>query len=137
MPEEIMVASWRVMTVSSWALTFLRPRESSMLEPGLLLVQVHDGQAARLQLGGDRVAGDARDLALLGRAGRVDGLEGVGGGRHQAATSDSDSMSLRISAGSEARLSAAAMVILPSRTRPASEASIVCMPCWPPVWISE
>ena len=33
MPEEIMVASWRVMTVSSWALTFLPPSESSILSP--------------------------------------------------------------------------------------------------------
>ena len=28
-----MVASWRVMTVSSWALTFFGPSESSMLNP--------------------------------------------------------------------------------------------------------
>ena len=45
--------------------------------------------------------------------------------------------SLRISLGSEERLSATDIVIRFSRTRPASEASIVCMPCWPPVWISE
>ena len=87
MPEEIMVASWRVMTVSSWALTFFGPERELHAEPGLLLDQVHHGQAAGLQLGGDRLTGEAGDLALLGRAGRVDGLERVGGGRHQAATS--------------------------------------------------
>ena len=46
MPEEIMVASWRVMTVSSAALTRLAERELH-LEPGLLLAQVHDRQALR------------------------------------------------------------------------------------------
>ena len=70
-------------------LDLLGPERELHLEPGLLLDQVHHGQAAGLQLGGDRLAGDAGDLALLGRAGRVDGLEAVGGGRHQAATSDS------------------------------------------------
>ena len=43
----------------------------------------------------------------------------------------------RISAGCEERVSAVAIVILPARTRPASEESIVCMPSAPPVWISE
>ena len=33
MPEEIMVASWRVMTVSSCGLDRLEPSESSMLSP--------------------------------------------------------------------------------------------------------
>jgi hypothetical protein len=33
MPEEIMVASWRVITVSSAALTRFGPSESSMLRP--------------------------------------------------------------------------------------------------------
>src|ERR1044072_9521996 len=33
MPEEIMVASWRVMTVSSCALTRFGPSDSSMLSP--------------------------------------------------------------------------------------------------------
>src|SRR3954453_7779208 len=33
MPEEIMVASWRVMTVSSCALTRLGPRDSSIESP--------------------------------------------------------------------------------------------------------
>jgi hypothetical protein len=44
---------------------------------------------------------------------------------------------LRSSSGLEERNSAAAIVICCMRTRPASAASMVCMPWAPPVWISE
>ena len=47
------------------------------------------------------------------------------------------STSLRSSSGFEERVSAIAIVIWPARTRPASDVSIVCMPCAPPVWMSE
>ena len=84
MPEVIMVASWRVMTVSSAALT--RPKERSALQDRLLLRELHDLQALRAQLLGDGVLGRALDLALGRDAGPVDGLVGPDRGAHQAAT---------------------------------------------------
>ena len=47
------------------------------------------------------------------------------------------SISLRSSSGLDERASAASVEIRPARTRPASEASMVCMPWDAPVWISE
>ena len=48
MPEVIMVASWRVMTVSSAALTRFGTSVMSVFRPRLLLVELHDLQAAGL-----------------------------------------------------------------------------------------
>ncbi len=49
MPDEIIVASWRDMTVSSAALTRFGPRLMLHLEPALLLLQGHDLQALLLE----------------------------------------------------------------------------------------
>ena len=140
MPDEIIVASCRVITVSSCALTRFGPSEMSILRPDFFSSMRHDAEAAALQLLGDRLARHAVEHARLGRAGEVDGLEREGA--HYAAIPMSppmrpDSTSLRSSSGFEDRVSAIAIVILPARTRPASEVSMVCMPCAPPVWMSE
>ena len=138
-----MVASWRVMTVSSWRLHALRQEPELHLHAALLLVEPHDLEAAGAQLLHHGLLAGALDRALLGQTGAVDGLvcECRGRGSHYAATgigrSSEFSTRRRSSAGWPERVSAAAIVMWPSFTRPASEASIVCMPCWAPVWMSE
>ena len=136
MPEEIMVESWRVMTVSSAGLMRWK-RLMSPLKRVLLLAQLHGLQALLLQrcLGG--VRGCGLELALGRDAGPVDGLVGEDCGAHYAATGIRPCTRRRISAGCEERDSAVAIVILPALTSPASEESMVCIPCSPPVWIRE
>src|SRR5215217_5077663 len=117
----------------------LRPEPQLHLEPALALLERHDLQAALLELAGDGLLVGAGDLAGLRDPREVDRLEREGG--HQAALASSDSggisTSLMSSSGLEERDLATSIVILPLRTRPASEASIVCMPCDAPVWMSE
>ena len=118
----------------------LRPERDVHLQAGLLLLQGHDPQAGSV----DGVNRSAVTEELMGRGlrqpGEVDGLEREG--RHQAATPSStpsgpDSTSLRSSSGFDERVSAVAIVTRPARTSPASEVSMVCIPCAPPVWMSE
>src|SRR5262249_26879501 len=107
-------------------------------QAGLLLGERDHAQALLAQRRGDGLLGDALDLAV-GRDSRpVDRLVGPDRRAHAATgVGIMPCASRRISTGCEDRDSASAMVIRPSRTRPASEASIVCIPCSPPVWISE
>ena len=145
MPDEIMVASWRVMIVSSAALTRLTS-VISIWKPVFFSFRSMTVRpwAFSSAMTASFVAPTISPVD--GNAGGVDRLVGEGRGGHQAASAPVrrarcvrpvDWTSLRSSAGSEERVSASAIVILPSRTRPASEASIVCMPYCPPVWMSE
>ena len=84
MPEVIMVASWRVMTVSSAALT--RPKERSALRTDFFSLQLHDLQALGRSSSVTASLVGALDLALGRDAGPVDGLVGPDRGAHQAAT---------------------------------------------------
>ena len=72
MPEETMVASWRVMIVSSAALTRFGRSLMLHLHAGLLLVQAHDLETAGLELRHHGGLADAGDHALLGQTGGVD-----------------------------------------------------------------
>ena len=85
-----MVESWRVMIVSSAALTRFGRMLELHLHAGLLLVQAHDLEARGLELGHHGGLAGAGDHALLGQAGGVDAAVGElhAAGGHQAATAE-------------------------------------------------
>ena len=67
MPEVIIVASWRVMTARSSALTRLK-KPSLICRDAVLVLDVEDDQPARLELVGDGLLVLGLDLAAgLGR----------------------------------------------------------------------
>ena len=147
MPEETIVASWRVSDRQVGRLDALEERDVDLLRAALV-ADVDDDEAARLELVGDRLLGRRLDLALRAGAGEVDRLEDVGGHRaslprpsrrrrRPARPCRRAPSSRRSSSGVDERDSASWRVIRPLRTSPASEASIVCIPCAPPVCSTE
>ena len=142
MPDEIIVASWRDITVSSLALTRLGPRRSSIFRPDFFSSSAMTLRPLALSSEVTVFLSAPSIIALLRDSREVDRLECEGG--HQAAfaimpapSPGGISISLRSSSGLEERVTAISSVMRPARTRPASEASIVCIPCAAPVWISE
>ncbi len=77
MPEVIIVASWREKTARSLRLDALHEAQLDLAR-GVLVGDVEDDQAARLQLIGDRLLGVGFDLAARLHAGDVHRLEDVG-----------------------------------------------------------
>ena len=138
-----MVASWRVMIVSSAALTRFGIRRSSMFMPLFFSSSRMTWRPAVLELLHHGRLADAGDRCPpgAGRRRRRPCTLNVGCGGHHAATGSGRSSAFstrrRSSAGWLERDSAVAIVMWPALTSPASEVSIVCMPCWAPVWISE
>ena len=139
-PAATIVASWRVMTVSSCGLMRRNRSNRSWFVRLVFSSTMSRTISPRLaQLIGDGLLGVRLELALRGNAREVDRLEcerRPSGLRAYAAFTPRP-ISLRSSSGVLERDSASSRVILPARTSWASDASIGSMPCAPPVCSTE
>ena len=144
MPEVTIVASWREATARSFGLT--RAKSSTLSSFERYLCAMSTTIRPRSLSCSATSCLDCASTSPRGRdAGEIHRLEDECG--HRAAQSpphaaicsagDEPPSSRRSSSAECARDSASWRVIFPARTSWASEASIVCMPCAPPVWSTE
>ena len=135
-PLETMVASCRDMTASSRPFTGVRrSNSSSTLGAALFSSRSSTTSPRRRNCAATAALESAESSPELVRAAAVAGAIGVGERAHDATLTRP---SRRASSSSLlARSPASLWVIMPARTRAASEASSDCMPNWEPVWMAE
>ena len=149
MPDETITESWRVITVRSLALTFFVPMLISIERPVAFLssfwtVSPRDLSSLVIASAFAPEISPLWGTPVMSVAWYLKTAEAAMTQTFARLASNSPGVTVpvlwtsrRSSSGSAERVRAVAMSMVPARTRPARLASIVCMPCEPPVWIRE